>query len=108
MDRTSRYFQVAESDDFHPSDFPLITTELTALKERIEHLRHADNGAIVISYLKDHAIQTNMVQSHAGLVHILTSKGASPYLEDLFMCSKENKRFLLSLENYLTTQLNNP
>jgi hypothetical protein len=97
---------VKNANGFQPSDFPEAIKELAAIKEMIQSLRHRDNADIIVSYLKDHMIRTDLTQSHPKLVAILTSKNACHFLEDLFLDSRDNAGFRLSLESYVVGQLN--
>jgi hypothetical protein len=92
------------TNGFQPLDFPEVIKELAAIKDMIRPLHQVENAAIVVSYLKDHMIRTDLTQSHRELVAILTSKNTCHFLEDLFLASRENASFRLSLENYVVDQ----
>ena len=105
MDALLKHVLIKDTDDFHTGDFPHVVKELAEIKQMIKPLWHVDNKIIIISYLKDHMIRSDLAQSHPQLVQILTSKNTCRFLEDLFLSSRGNTGFRLSLENYIEGQL---
>ncbi len=106
MNKSPPHFVVSETEDFLSSNFPEIVKELNEIKELVKPLRHVDNEIIILSYLKDHSFRADLARSHPRIVEVLTAKNTCRYLEDLFVSCKDNVRFRLSLENYVTYQLN--
>ena len=103
---TSANSIIKNANSFQPLDFPEAIKELAAIKELIKPLHHVDNATMIVSYLKDHMIRTDLTQSHPKLVAIILSKNTCHFLDDLFLDSRENASFRLSLESYVIDQLN--
>ena len=99
-------YKVADSDTFRQELYPTVIAEILHLSQALSGLRSAHKSAMIISFLKDHRINSKWLEGNKELIHALTS-GAIPssHLESLFNACKHNKMFLSDLEEYITAKM---
>lgn len=101
----SKYI-IKDTDNFDELLYPGVATEVDGLKHRLLKFRSADKTRIVISMLKDHCIETTLLDGNKELTRLLTSGSlATSGLESLFESSKGNLNFRNDLETYITAKL---
>lgn len=97
---------IRDNEGFIPKNFPGIVQELKLIKEGISHLAIYFKAEIIVSYIRDHSLQTSWIAGNPSLANLVTS-GAfqTSQLESLFESCRNNKPFLKELEAYLQIQL---
>jgi hypothetical protein len=99
-------FSESHNGQFQVMNFPEVAQELYAIKEKTKHLQSDDKGPMVISYLRDHMIDSDLVSRHGELVKIITSRATQvSSMEQLFVKFKGDSSLLTSFETYLANQL---
>lgn len=99
-------FIIRDNERFIPQNFPNIVDELIGIKEGIAHLAIYFKAEIIVSYLRDHSLQTAWIEGNPPLAKMITSGSLqTSQLEGLFESCRNNKPFLKGLEDYLQIQL---
>ena len=85
-----------------PSAFPFIQDVLVKIESALQGEQAACKTEMIISFVKDHAINSKQVKDHPALA-IRISSGVLPLelLEDLFEAGNQNKLFRKQLEDYI-------
>jgi hypothetical protein len=97
---------IGDNEGFIPKNFPGIVQELKLIKERISHLAIYFKAEIIVSYLRDHSLQTAWIAGNPPLAKLVTSGALqTSQLEGLFESCRSNKPFLKDLEAYMQIQL---
>lgn len=90
---------------FAIESYPNVAAEIATLQTRVAGIRTESTAAIIISFLKDHAISTEFVTKADPVAMLIQSRSVDiKHLEDLFASSNDNKPFQRELEEYLTVQ----
>lgn len=99
-------YKVAESDRFRHERYPTVIAELSHLSGALARLESVHKSEMIISFLKDHRINSKWLEGNIQLIRPLTS-GTIPtsHLESLFNACKHNKMFLADLEEYITAKV---
>ena len=110
MTRTSSIMQngynISESDKFHYQDYPTVTAELSHLSRSLAGVESSHKSEMIISFLKDHRINSKWLEGNNQSIRPLTSGAIpTPHLESLFNACRHNKRFLFDLEQYITAKV---
>lgn len=99
-------FIIHDNQRFTPQNFPNVVHELLGIKEGIAHIAIYFKAEIVISFLRDHRLQTAWIVGNPSLAKLVTSGTLqTSNLEGLFESCRNNKPFLKDLEDYLQIQL---
>jgi|HubBroStandDraft_6_1064221.scaffolds.fasta_scaffold3030689_1 hypothetical protein len=101
-----KYYRIKDSDIFNEWDYPNVVNELELLKNGISQLSTIKKEDIVISYLKDHSIDDQLIADNPALTELISS-GSIPisHLERLFESCRTNKRFTDDFEAYIRNTL---
>lgn len=94
--------QPGEMELFDPSNYPELQAEVAGIIRSIANTSSNFRSEIIISYLKDHSIKAEWLESNPAISSMVISgtlKGANT--EKLFMACQWNKRFRKDLELYL-------
>lgn len=99
-------YTIHATDNFVPSDYPLINDELRMLKEMLS-LQHSPNKSeMAISFLRYHSLRSTWLIQSPGVVRVLTSKATQlANMEALFDSCKGNPGFIHALELFIEGQL---
>lgn len=99
-------YDIKDTDRFNAPLFPLVTTELSAIGERLSQIPCRNRGEIVISFLKDHSLKTTWLGESRTTTDLMTSRAfATIHIESMFESCKANSQFLRSFEEYIQKQL---
>jgi hypothetical protein len=99
-------YNIKETDHFDAFDFPRVQEELEGIIAASKKNSSARKGEIIVSYLRDHSLKKDWIDNDTELTGLL--KGgyfATSHIEALFECSRGNKSFLKTFEDYMRLQL---
>lgn len=95
-------YNVSDNDEFSASDYPRVVDELAALNKGTVHVPVDHKTDMIISYLKDHCLDTGWIHSNPALATLITSKSFSTLqIESLFESCRKNVAFLADFETYI-------
>lgn len=93
---------VLQTDKFEPEDFSFIADEILIIKEQTKDLPLAFKANILISFMKDHSLQTHWINQNPELTEMVTSATLpTGNIEALFGSCRDNPVFRLDLEKYI-------
>ncbi|MGC1241340.1 MAG: hypothetical protein WA874_07120 [Chryseosolibacter sp.] len=97
---------INDSDTFDQNHYDDVVVELTSLNKNIAHIESNAKSEIVISFLKDHCIQTDLLTGNKKLAETITSGFLKMHhTESLFQSCQGNKIFLKDFEAYVRMQV---
>lgn len=106
MSNNTNHVTIKNNENFNPANYPRAMSELSALQSGIAETAVYFKVEIVVSYLKDHILQTTWVDANPALTRMVTSGFfKTSNLESLFELARDNKIFLKDLEEYIGKQL---
>jgi len=106
MSNNTNNINIRNNEKFNPANYPKAMSELFALRSGISEASVYFKVEIVVSYLKNHSLQTDWVDANPALTRMVTSGFfKTSNLESLFELASNNKYFLKDLEEYISTQL---
>lgn len=93
---------IKDSDTFDQRHYYDVELELTSLNKSIAHIESNVKSEIVISFLKDHCIHTDLLTGNKKLAETITSGFLKlHHTESLFQSCQGNKMFLKDFEAYV-------
>lgn len=99
-------YTISSTDVFNQADYPDITEELILFKQSAAALSNSDKATMLISFVKDHMIRSDLVRAHPELVSYITSRQTVvKHLEHLFKSCRANVPFQKDFEIYIRRQL---
>lgn len=102
----SNKYSIALTDTFREQNYPDVVRELALFKQYTVDLPCVDKAAMLISFLKDHLIQSDLVRAHPDLVGCITSRQTIViHMENLFAACGANSSFRNDFEQYIRHQL---
>jgi hypothetical protein len=108
MTNNNYNFTNTNTEQFNPANYPVAMSELSALRSGISETAIYFKVEIVISYLKNHSLQTAWVDANPVLTRMITSGFfKTSNLESLFVTGRNNKIFLKDFEEYIGNRLLN-
>jgi hypothetical protein len=103
---SSNRYSLGPNDKFNIRDYPEIANELKVLAKRVLYLPDYYKTEIIISFLKDHKISIEWLQSNSVVVAFVTSRALRiSNTENLFESSRHNKSFQQDFENYISDEI---
>lgn len=94
------------SDIFNQADYADVTAELTLFKQSVAALPDSYKATMLISFVKDHMIRSDLVRAYPELVsHITSRQTPVMHLERLFEACRANISFQKDFEIYIRHQL---
>lgn len=94
------------NEKFNPVNYPNAISELSAISMGVADTSIYFKVEIIISFLKNHSLQTNWVEANPKLSRMITSGFfKTSHLESLFQSCRSNKVFLNDFEAYIGKQL---
>jgi hypothetical protein len=99
------YFRyvVKDTDQFDPANYPQIEDDLDTLIISMSQMPSTTNAEVVLSFTKDHSMQSAWVSSNPALAELISSKSLPvSNLEALFASCTQNLPFRRQLEAYIT------
>ena len=95
-------YNVGDTDKFNSGDYPKVVGELAALNKGTMQVPVDHRTDMIISYLKDHCMDTGWIHSNPALANLITSKSFSTsQIESLFESCRNNVTFLADFETYI-------
>src|SRR5688572_14708977 len=99
-------FTIHDNENFNAANYPNAMSELSALRQGIADTSVYFKVEIIVSYLKNHRLQTNWIDANPVLTRMVTSGFfKTTYLESLFESGRNNNLFLKGFEEYIGKQL---
>jgi hypothetical protein len=99
-------YSISEGDTFHSPDYPKAVRELEVMNQGTAHLQANAKGINIVSYLKDHCLNSKWVKDNPTLAGLITSKVfPTAHLESLFDSCRNNKGFLKAYEEYIMNEI---
>ena len=97
-----RRYNIRNTDQFHPDDFPKVVNELSDINNGTAGLPAAHKGEMLISFLKDRSIKSDLLNENPALAGLITSRHfETTHLESLFDSCHVNNEFARELETYI-------
>jgi hypothetical protein len=97
-----RRYNIRNTDQFRPDDFPKIMDELSEINNGIAGLPGVHKGDIIVSFLKDQSIKTDWLNANPALAGLITSRHfETTHLESLFESCRINNQFTEEMEVYI-------
>lgn len=100
--RQYNQYPVRDTDHFDPEYFPAVSDEVIKINLLTEHLPALLKAGMIVSFLKDHSLQTDWVKANPELADLVTSGSLfTGTTEFLFESCRDNLPFRQQLEIYL-------
>jgi histidyl-tRNA synthetase len=94
-------------DQFNSNDFPLVVNQLVILRTALASLPSANKVDIVISYLKNHCIKNEWIESNQPVCEkMVAGLVAVSHIENFFDGCKNNKSLLADFEGFVEKNFN--
>ena len=98
-------YLVKDTDQFDPAHFPAITEDMDAIIASMAKLPGSRNSAMLVSFAKDHCLESEWVKANPILAEMISSKSLPvTNLEALFASSGKNSSFRKQLEEYVLSR----
>jgi hypothetical protein len=95
-------YHIKEGDRFAAEDFPLVVSELRILSQGISHIPATGKGEMIVSFVKDHALNSEWVKENPTLSGLITSRVfPTSNIESLFDSCRGNITFKEQLQDYI-------
>jgi hypothetical protein len=93
-------------ETFSAANYPKAFHELSVLNQGISHIAIYYKVEIIVSFLKNHCLNTAWIDANPALARMMTSGFfKTSHLESLFESYRNDKVFLKSFEDYISRQL---
>jgi len=103
-----RNYIIKDSDHFIASEFVELQTSIQHIALELSMESSANITDMIISFVKDHSINSQMVKDSPGLANRISSRALPiEVMEALFDASRENQLFRKQLEDYIRSCLDN-
>ncbi len=98
-------YHIKADEQFNPDNCPMVTSQLIALQEELAEIPAENKVNIVVSYLKNHSISKDWINSNPKLTDKMISGSlAVSQIEAYFDSCKGNMMFLNDFENFIKMQ----
>ena len=102
----NKKYEIALTDTFCEQNFPDVIKELALFRLYAAHLPCVNKATMLISFLKDHSIRSDLVCAHPDLVrYIISRQTIVTHMEYLFESCRANNSFRYDFEQYIRHQL---
>jgi hypothetical protein len=106
MSNNTSNITFTNKERFDPANFPNAMSELVALRSGTSDISIYFKVEIIVAYLKNHSLPIDWIEANAALTRMVTSGFfKTSYLESLFESYRDNKTFIIDLEEYISKQL---
>lgn len=93
-------------EKFNPAHYPDLKSDIQKLRETIKNIGKEYSREIIITYCKEHSINSTWANANPELTNLAVSKKIPiGLIERLFRLNRENQRFVEDLENFLIEEL---
>jgi hypothetical protein len=100
-----RKYHIKDGEQFNADNYPMVTSQLIALREELAEIPAENKVSIVLSYLKNHSIRKDWINSNPKLTDKMISGSlAVSQIEAVFDSCKGNMIFLNEFENFIKMQ----
>ena len=97
-------FRIGKTDHFDETKYPQINTDLKTIALQLGDAAPTPGGAMLLSFVKDHRINSKSVADYPALASMISTKELPlSALEELFEASKQNPTFQKELESHIQT-----
>ncbi len=94
------------NEKFDSANYPNAMSELSALKRGTAESPIYFKVEIIVSYLKNHSLETAWIDANPSLSRMITSGFfKTGHLESIFDSGRSNKTFLTDYEHHISKQL---
>jgi hypothetical protein len=95
-------FLVGKTDQFDPGNYLTVDDEIIGINEGTVHLSSSFKGDIIVSFLKDHLLQTEWIKDNPELTDLVSSGSLfTGTIAALFESCRDSPAFRQQLEVYL-------
>lgn len=102
MTRQYNKYLVGVADRFDPNNYSSIYEEIRMINEKTDTFPLYFKVEMIISFLKDHSLQSNWIEANPELTQLVTSQTLfTGSIESLFDSCRNNPGFRQDLETYL-------
>lgn len=99
-------FLIRETDRFDPSTFPQLEESLQQTLAELETGPAGPSAAMILSYVKDHSINSQQAKDHPQLATLISSRSLPlGIMEQLFESGRQNPIFQREMEGYIKSYL---
>jgi hypothetical protein len=99
-----RKFLIRDEDHFVLTEFPQLEESLQKIVEQLANYSSAPKTEMILSFVKDHSISSQLVKDHSELATLISSKSLPlQVMEELFESGKQNPLFKKQLEDHIRT-----
>src|SRR4051794_3068694 len=94
-------YEIKAGEQFNPHSCPMVTSQLIALQEELAEIPAENKVDIVVSYLKNHSLRKDWINSNPKLTdRMISGSLAVSQIEAYFDSCKGNTMFLNDFENF--------
>jgi hypothetical protein len=95
-------YLIKENDRFDPDFFSFVVDDMNMIKEQTEHVLPTFKSEIIVSFLKNHKLESEWSKANPELSKLITSGNLSTAnIESLFDSSRHNPAFIQQMETFL-------
>lgn len=95
-------FLIGVADEFNQVNYPSVNNEISLINEKVGAFPVYFKTEIIISFLKDHSLQSDWIHANPQLTELVTSGTLfTGNIESLFDSCRNNPVFRHDLEAYL-------
>lgn len=106
MSNNTSNITITNKERFDPANFPNAMSELVALRSGTSDISIYLKVEIIVAYLKIHSLPIEWIEANTALTRMVTSGFfKTSYLESLFESYRDNKTFIIDLEEYISKLL---
>jgi hypothetical protein len=99
-------YKIKELDTFIEQLYPNVVEEVIGIRKRSAEMKSPHKADIIVSFLKDHSIKSEWLQTNKDISKLMTSGSLNvSHLESLFGSCRQNAIFLSGLESYIKSSL---
>jgi hypothetical protein len=97
-----RRYNIRNTDQFRPDDYPKVVNELTDINNGIAGLPGQHKQDIIVSFLKGDSVKKDWLNTNPALAGLITSRHFdTTHLESLFASCSVNNQFSVELEEFI-------
>src|SRR5688572_8064906 len=99
-------YLIGASDQFDPANYLSVEDEIRTINEKTNDVSSSFKVDIIVSYLKNHSLQNDWVDTNPQLTTLVISGTLfDVHIESLFDSSRNNVKFRADFESYLQEKL---
>ena len=95
-------YLIKENDRFDPDFFSFFVDDMNLIREQTEHVLPTFKSEIIVSFLKNHKLESEWSKANPELSKLVNSGTLSTAnIESLFDSSRNNPTFIQQMETFL-------